>query len=121
MLINCLLAGAGGALGSTIRYLLGLLPLGSKTFPLTTLGINVIGAFFVGLIAATAGKNSSFDPRLLLFLRIGICGGFTTFSTFSLESLEMLQSGKTIAAVIYMVLSVILCIAAVGLAQAIIK
>ena len=121
MLMNCLAVGAGGALGTILRYLLGLLPLGSKSFPLITLSINTMGAFLVGLIAAAAGKNADFDPRLLLFLKIGICGGFTTFSTFSLESLELLQNGKTITALTYMIISVILCISAAGFAQAIVK
>ena len=119
MFINCLAVGAGGALGAILRYLISLLPLGSKPFPLATLGVNIIGAFFAGLIAAAAGKNTNFDPRLLLFLKIGICGGFTTFSTFSLESIQMLQNGRVFAAVSYMALSVILCISAAFYAQAV--
>ena len=122
MLVNCLAVGAGGALGTILRYLLfSLFPLRSNAFPLITLGINIIGAFFIGLIVATAGKNTNFDPRLLLFLRVGICGGFTTFSAFSVESMEMLQNSKTIAAITYMMLSVILCISSVGFAQALVK
>ena len=90
-------------------------------FPLATMGINIAGSFCIGLVVAIAGKNINFDPHLLLFLRVGICGGFTTFSAFSFESLELLKNGKTTAALAYIVLSVILCISAVGFAQVLVK
>ena len=120
MIINCLAVGAGGALGSIFRYLLlCLFPVASISFPLATMGINIAGAFCVGLVIGATDKITSFDPRLLLFLKVGLCGGFTTFSAFSFESLELLQNGKTIAAATYMVVSVILCISSVACAQAI--
>lgn len=117
-MLNCLIAGAGGFLGSAARYLLGLLPLGkSSGFPITTLAINVIGAFAIGLITALAAKNAALDSRLVLFLKIGVCGGFTTFSTFALDSVTLLQNGMITEAVIYCALSFILCIGAVFIAQ----
>jgi CrcB protein len=111
----------GGALGAMCRHLLGLLPVKPESgFPLITLFINLVGAFCIGLIAVLAGKMGKFDPRLLLFLKTGVCGGFTTFSTFSLEAMGLLQDGKPILAGLYMMLSVILCVAAVFFAQAIV-
>ena len=76
----------GGAIGSVSRFLLGKLPVKAAGFPVITLGINVVGAFCIGLIVAAVGKHSGWDPRLVLFLKVGFCGGFTTFSTFSLET-----------------------------------
>lgn len=120
MLIDCLAVGAGGALGAMGRHLLGLLPVKPENgFPLITLLINMAGAFFIGLIAAAAARVGKFDPRVLLFLKTGLCGGFTTFSTFSLEATGLLQDGKAVSAGLYMTLSVVLCVAAVFLAQAI--
>lgn len=114
--------GVGGAFGTMLRYLMSLIPLRPQNgFPVITLAINIIGAFCIGLIAALAGRNESYDPYLLLFLKVGICGGFTTFSTFSLESAGLLQNGNYFAAVSYMVLSVILCVCAVFGAQALVK
>ena len=122
MLINCFAVGAGGAIGAIFCYLLlCLFPVASPAFPLVTMGINIAGSFCVGLVIGATDKIISLDPHLLLLLKVGFCGGFTTFSTFSFESLEMLQNGKIIIAVIYTMLSVILCIAAVGCAQAVIK
>jgi len=119
---NCLFVGAGGMFGAIARYLMGLLPLRLQNgFPLITLGINLLGAFCIGLIAAQAGKNPSIDPRLLLLLKVGICGGFTTFSTFSLEALTLLQSGKYLVGLSYMILSTALCVAAAAAAQILVK
>lgn len=118
MLINCLLVGLGGFAGSVLRYLAGLIPLGeSDGFPIKTLAVNVAGAFLIGVIAAAATKNSGLDPRTVLLLKTGFCGGFTTFSTFALESVGLFQSGKTWSAVAYVLLSVVLSVLAVLAAE----
>ena len=112
--INCLIVGAGGMLGTVARYLLGLLPIKAQnSFPIITLVINLVGAFCIGLIVALSERSASANPQTLLFLKVGLCGGFTTFSTFSLEAVQLLQSGKWGIAVTYMVLSVVLCVAAI--------
>ena len=122
MFINCLFVGLGGAVGSVARYLLGLLPLhGAGDFPFVTLGINVAGAFCLGLIAAWAGRQGAVDPRLLLFLKVGLCGGFTTFSTFCNESVQLFQSGRVFLGRLYVLLSVVLGITAVFAAQFVAK
>ena len=122
ILFNCLVVGIGGAIGTVCRYLLSLLPLKPQNgFPLITLGINVLGAFYIGLIVALAGENENIDSYLLLLLKVGFCGGFTTFSTFSLESAYLLQNGSYITAISYIILSVILCVFAVMGAQVLIK
>jgi len=118
MLIDCLAVGAGGAFGAVFRYLCGLVPIKAESgFPVITFAINIIGAFLIGFIVAVSGKRTGFDPRLLLFIKVGICGGFTTFSTFSLESLGLLQNGKYGCAVAYIVSSVVLCVFATMAAQ----
>ena len=115
---NCLYIGLGGALGAVFRYLFGLLPFRhSSGFPLTTFIVNVLGAFCIGLIVALAAKNMITDPHVILFLKTGICGGFTTFSTFSLESSQLLKDGRAPVGMLYIAVSVVLCIAAVMLAQ----
>lgn len=113
--------GAGGAVGASTRYLLGFLPIHPRSgFPLITLLINIVGAFFIGLLAAVA-KENGLNPRMLLFLKVGVCGGFTTFSTFSLETAGLLQNGQTYAAAAYMILSALLCVAAVFGGQALVR
>ena len=118
MLLNCVFVGLGGAAGSICRYLLGLLPLKPASgFPAITLCINIAGAFALGLIGALAGKYAKLNPQMLLFLRVGVCGGFTTFSTFSLESLTLLERGKWLLGGSYMLLSMALCLLGAALGQ----
>lgn len=118
---NVLAVGAGGAVGASARYLMGFLPVHPRGgFPLITLVINVLGAFCIGLLAALAAKNNALSPRMLLFLKVGVCGGFTTFSTFSLETAGLLQNGQTGTAAAYVICSVLLCVGAVFGAQAMI-
>ena len=82
---ECIIVGMGGFIGAVCRYLVGLLPVKeSFVFPIKTFGINIIGCFLIGIITALALKNSALDPRWILFLKVGICGGFTTFSSFAL-------------------------------------
>lgn len=114
MMINCLFVGMGGFIGSVCRYLLGLLPIEtSQGFPVKTLITNVIGAFVIGIIAAAAAKNTALNPKLVLFLKAGICGGFTTFSTFAYETGTMMEKGQTGLALLYVILSAVLGVLAV--------
>lgn len=120
-MINCILVGAGGAAGAILRYLIGLLPLSVKNgFPLKTFLINVIGCFAIGIVAALAEKNS-LSPKLVLFLKVGVCGGFTTFSSFALETQTLIEKGSNLVSALYVVLSVGIGILAVLLAEKIIS
>ena len=120
--MDCLAVGLGGFAGSVLRYLAGRLPLQSpEGIPYVTLMINVLGSFAIGLIAAVAAKHADIDPRLVLFLRVGLCGGFTTFSTFSSETFSLLRAGSYGGAAAYVLLSVLLGVLAVFLAHALVK
>lgn len=121
MLIKCLVVGAGGFVGSVCRYLISLIPMKeTTTFPFKTFFTNILGAFIIGLIVAISLKKPGLDPKLTLLIKTGFCGGFTTFSTFALESSDLWTNGHYAIALLYMVLSVILCIAAVLVAEAIV-
>ncbi len=115
-MLNCLVVALGGGIGACLRYLIGLIPLKeSFTFPVKTLFINLLGCFVIGLIAAIAAKTTSLSPRTVLFIKTGLCGGFTTFSTFALETETLLKTGHVGLAVLYVALSVVV---GVGLAFA---
>lgn len=106
--MNFLFVGLGGAVGAMLRYSLSLIPC-KTTFPLITLITNIIGALVIGIITGFAAKKNV-SANTMLFLKTGLCGGFTTFSTFSLEAYNLFQSGNCIMAVVYAVLSAVLCI-----------
>ena len=125
MIFNILAVAAGGALGAVLRYLLSLVPL-KTVFPFQTFLTNLIGCFLIGLIAsiatsatASSARNIAISPFAILFLKTGVCGGFTTFSTFALESTKLaFESSQTsFAGAAYIVLSVSLGIGCVLLGQ----
>lgn len=119
MIINCLAVGAGGFFGSIFRYLIGLIPFLHKgALPWQTLLVNVAGAILIGMIAKYAqlhGGSEEINEHIILFLKVGICGGFTTFSTFALESAGMVQSGNHLLMLVYAGLSVVLCMVGIFL------
>jgi len=105
----------GGAVGSVARWLIQTWTAArfGPGFPWGTLGINILGSFLIGLVAAfalTGAFGISSDARV--FLAVGICGGFTTFSSFSLETLGLLQRGQPLLAGAYILTSVVVGLAA---------
>ena len=112
-----LCVGAGGAAGAMLRYALSLLPY-KGAFPVLTLITNVLGALAIGAIAGAAARRGLSAElvlfELVLFLKTGVCGGFTTFSTFSLETYELLNQGHYGTALLYMAASLVLCLAGVA-------
>ena len=121
-MMECIVVGAGGFVGAVCRYLIGLIPLKeSCVFPVKTFVINMVGSFLSGIIAALAMRTDSLNPRIVLFLKVGICGGFTTFSSFALETGDLMQDGKWKLAVLYAVLSVATGVIAVFAGQGIIR
>lgn len=74
-----------------------------------------------GFVAALAMKTDFLNPRTLLFLKVGICGGFTTFSSFALETTDLMKDGKMHLAVIYTVRSVTLGVLVVFAGQGIVR
>lgn len=121
-MLNCLLVGLGGFIGAVLRYLVSLIPIKNpESFPINTFIINIIGAFAIGCIAFVVSKSENVDPQLLLFLKVGICGGFTTFSTFSLETAELIKGGSVLIAIVYIVASVVLGVLAVMLPSLVLK
>ncbi|MGN1112091.1 MAG: fluoride efflux transporter CrcB [Acutalibacteraceae bacterium] len=120
-MLNCIAVGFGGFVGAVLRYLLGLIPIARvSSFPFVTLLINLVGSFAIGVISQLA-DDKGIDEKFTLFLKVGVCGGFTTFSTFALESGNLFQSGKNALAVLYVVLSVVLCVAGALLGKLVVK
>ena len=108
-MMDLIAVGLGGFIGAVLRYLIGLIPMNeTTTFPIKTFVINILGCVAIGCIAAVATKNTELNPRMILFLKVGICGGFTTFSTFALETTDLIRNGHTGIAFLYAVLSLVI-------------
>lgn len=109
-LLVALGAGLGGAARYGVSVLTGrLLPM---SFPLATLLVNVIGSLAMGLlIGALARWLPAWQAEARLFAAVGILGGFTTFSSFSLDTIVLIERGELALAILYVALSVVVCLA----------
>ena len=106
MMKTMIFVALGGAVGASLRYLVGL----AVAFPMGTLAANVIGSFAIGLL--WAGLAEKEIPYLMPLLMTGILGGFTTFPAFSLDTLRLMQDGRIGMAVVYVLASVVLSLIA---------
>jgi fluoride exporter len=101
----------GGAIGSVLRFGLShaVQALAGRHFPSGTLVVNVVGCLLMGFLFVCSERG---DAVLRTGVLVGVLGGFTTFSAFSIETWGLLQQGAWFRAGAYILLSVVLCIAA---------
>jgi CrcB protein len=117
-----LLIGLAGAIGTMLRYAitLGLGRMTGAAFPFGTLIVNLAGSFLLGIVAqAFAGATiAGVDARLVL--GVGLLGGFTTYSSFNLEVIRLFEQGAAVRAAVYLLGTVLGCLAAgvLGIAAA---
>lgn len=113
MIKQLILVGAGGAVGSILRFLTSEIT--SKyyfhSFPLATFLINIIGCFCIGLLVNLTPANAN----LKLLLIVGFCGGFTTFSTFARETFDLINHSQMTLAFVYTIASCVIGVCAVWL------
>ena len=114
-----LLVFIGGGLGALLRF--GVAAIVAKwwnhLFPLATLLSNVFACLILGFTIAVLRDKVQNSELWYTFMVIGICGGFSTFSSFAKENLELFEKGNYVIAVLNIVISVSLCIAAVYIAR----
>ena len=105
------LACAGGA-GAVCRFTLGQFAMRVLDMPTPwpTMLVNCLGAFLIGVLAQGFTHRVSDSVELQFWLISGLLGGFTTFSAFSLETVLLIQSGHWSVALMYVCLSVVLCV-----------
>lgn len=118
MLTTLSLVALGGAIGASLRWLMGVALLratGPSDFPVAILSANVLGSVLMGVFVVVAAHKGL--THLSPFVMTGLLGGFTTFSAFSLEAMTLIERGAMGQAALYITLSVSLSIGglAVGL------
>lgn len=119
-MLSILCVGAGGFLGAVARYLMGLVPY-EGDFPLMTFIVNFVGAVAIGAVMEVASGWPGMPENALLFLKTGICGGFTTFSTFSLETVTLFEEGKYAVGALYAGGSLAVCVVGVVLGRVLMR
>jgi CrcB protein len=108
------LVGTGGAIGAVLRYLVADLVVrwqGPTRFPTSTLVVNVIGSFVLGVVLF-----SGYGEETTLLVGTGACGAFTTYSSFSVQTVRLWEDGRRGLAVLNAVGNFVVCAAGVGLA-----
>jgi fluoride exporter len=112
----------GSAIGGSGRYALSGIVANwiGTAFPWGTLIVNVSGCFVIGIFNALSGPDGVLrvPPNIRIFVMVGMCGGYTTFSSFSLECLNLMRNGESLAAIEYVLASVIFCLVGVSLGHA---
>ena len=110
-MINLIYVASGGAVGAVLRYLTSnFYRFYFPNFPIGTLFINFIGSFLIGILASNLESRGTSYIFIKYFLIIGILGSFTTFSTFSLEIIQLVNDKKLFLSLVYILLSISLCI-----------
>ncbi|WP_432562502.1 fluoride efflux transporter FluC [Kineococcus sp. SYSU DK003] len=103
-----LLVGAGGTVGTLVRWAVGELVPTTAGWPLGTLVVNVAGSFVLGFLLEELlrrGRETPALQRWRLGLGTGFCGGLTTYSSFAVELDRLISGGSTATALGYAALS----------------
>ena len=109
-MLNVLIVGLGGFIGSALRYLAGGWAQGlskSLDFPYGTLTVNLIGCFVIGFLGELAEARGIFTSETRLLIFIGLLGGFTTFSSFGNDTLNLARSGQMLNALTNVAVNII--------------
>ncbi|TVS10498.1 MAG: fluoride efflux transporter CrcB [Wenzhouxiangella sp.] len=104
----------GAAGGGMLRYLL-VIPFvtTAPAWPWATLLANALGSLVIGFVYGHAGLHRRLPVSWRVGIMTGFCGGLTTFSIFSLEVLLLWLDARAIAALAYLVCSVVVWLAMV--------
>ncbi|MEO2069302.1 MAG: fluoride efflux transporter CrcB [Desulfurobacteriaceae bacterium] len=110
--MTLLYVGLGGFFGAIFRFLISgfLQKLFGISFPVGTLGVNVIGSFLIGFLVMLF--ENVIAPEWKAFFITGFLGALTTFSTFSFETVVLIQEGVYQKAILNIFLNVTSCLMA---------
>jgi CrcB protein len=111
-----LIIGLGGALGSMLRYFIGVFAEEKFTtrFPVGTFAINIVACFAIGLSLEWLNRDAGLNPAWRYLIPIGFIGGFSTFSGFEWEAWANFTNGAFWIGISYVAASIVLGLIAVA-------
>jgi CrcB protein len=101
---------AGGTVGTALRELLAITVPPVAGVAVVIVGINIVGAFLLGLLLETLMRRGPDEGRrrhLRLLLGTGVLGGFTTYSALATDTALLLADDRLGTALLYALGSVI--------------
>jgi fluoride exporter len=102
----------GGGVGTVARYAV------DRAAPeaWATLAVNLLGCALIGLLVVLTTEVWRTHPLVRPLLGTGVLGGFTTFSAYSLDAHRLWIGGDPAAAVGYIAVTLLGCVAATAAA-----
>jgi fluoride exporter len=101
--MTTLFVAVGGLIGVLGRWGISRLTLHSEALIWSTVGVNLLASFLLGLLVA----EDWFGGDMREGLGVGLLGGFSTFSTFSVQVVLEAEAGEPGRAIAYLVSSVV--------------
>ncbi|WP_078392376.1 fluoride efflux transporter CrcB [Shouchella patagoniensis] len=98
--------GLGGAIGSSLRYLLTIL-LPFQQWPVAILTANLSGCFLMGLLTSWFNRQPQINRGLRLSITVGCIGGYTTMSTFTADAFTLIRAGRFFSGGLYVLVTVL--------------
>jgi CrcB protein len=86
-----------------------------------TLFVNISGSFLIGVAYVLISEKGHLSADMKPLIMTGFLGALTTFSTFSLDTLIHIHNGEWQHAIMYTLLSIILCLISTFLAVELVR
>jgi CrcB protein len=102
----------GGSMGAVSRYWMSTTAhqwLGVG-FPYGTLAVNLLGSLVMGFLSILLVDRFQVSEEIRIGLLAGFLSSFTTFSAFAIDVLRLGSTQSVMKAIVYILLSVLLCI-----------
>ena len=104
----------GSAAGGVARFAVARLwPWMPGAWPVATMVVNVVGSFLIGLLSVILTSRAAHPASVeaaRVFWMTGVLGGFTTYSAFALETVALGSEGEWSRAVLYVMITVVVCL-----------
>jgi fluoride exporter len=99
----------GGFCGTITRFGLSTLIQGwfGKGWPYDLLIINITGALLLAFVTTLADATFLIGPTRRVFINVGFLGAYTTFSSLALGDVLLFGSTHWLAALLYLILSIV--------------
>jgi len=120
-MIKLMMIAGGGGVGALLRYAVAgwAQKLGTGTFPVGTLVVNIAGCILIGILAGSFAGPHLVREEYRTALLVGFLGAFTTFSTFGWETTALINNGDFGFAALNVLLHNVLGLASVWLSYSI--